>query len=272
MAAPLKFKPYVPVPQRPRKSKHAAPASRWHQRDVALPGFRDDGQASQSITEGLQMNDLEDVMTIDLTGLDWSDDMQSVRQLVEMCTTSNSGGNEVREHSSTSLSLAPQLSLADETPEVNPGDSQNQEQTPGSVIIAEDDQDTEVGGMSPTLMDPASPATVLDPTVDVVDDAAQAPLTQPSAGTAMQSPRLLRPGLDQRGDRGDASISSPALSASAPAPNATESPCLEGLLDDDVGFQRWLDAGQQQDTAPNSKQLNRPLEDSENGNGTDDER
>jgi hypothetical protein len=48
-------------------------------------------------------------MKVDLTGLVWSDDMQSVRQLAEVCTASNSSDNEVREHSSTSSSLAPQL-------------------------------------------------------------------------------------------------------------------------------------------------------------------
>jgi hypothetical protein len=126
--------------------------------------------------------------------------------------------------------------------------------------------------MSPTLMDHASPVAVLGPTVDVVNDATLTALSEPRAGAAMQSPGLLRLGIDQRGGRSDASISSSDMSGFASAPGNAESPSLESSLDNDTEFQRWLDAEQQQDSAPNSNRLNRPLEDSGDDSGADDQR
>lgn len=53
----LKFKPYVPVPQRPRKLKHTAAAPKRHHKDFTLQDCRGEDQLSQSVAESFsEMN------------------------------------------------------------------------------------------------------------------------------------------------------------------------------------------------------------------------
>ncbi|EFY94049.1 Myb domain protein [Metarhizium robertsii] len=264
MAAPLQFKAYDPACRKPRKPKRIASAApRKHHGDNAET--RHDGQASQSVAEGyLEMNNQEDVMTVDLTDLDVCDDLESVRQLVETCMASTLCGNEVRGHASTSLSPAPQLNLSTETPETNPGDIQNQD----SVLMAEANPQTRVDGIAPTI--PASLRAAMDLTVNGANDVALAAMRQPRAATTTQLPDLSRLSAHQRGSV--TSISSPALSISPSTREDTGSQSLESLFNDETGFQRWLDAEQRQDSAPSSKRLNRPLDDSGYDSSSEDQR
>ncbi|OAQ60947.1 hypothetical protein VFPPC_01985 [Pochonia chlamydosporia 170] len=268
MTAPLKFKPYDPASRKPRKPKRIASATpKKHHGDNAET--RHDGEASQSVAEGyLEMNNQEDATTVNLTDLDVCDDMASLRQLVETCMASTFCANEVRGGASTSSSWAPQLNLSTEKPETNPGDVQNQD----SVLMAEADPHTRVDGIAPTLTTPASLIAAMDLTVNGANDVALAAMRQPRAATATHLPDLSRLGAHRRGGGSVASISSPALSISPSTPEDTGSPSLESLFDDDMGFQRWLDADQQQDSAPSSKRLNRPLDDSGYDNSSEDQR
>ena len=97
-------------------------------------------------------------------------------------------------------------------------------------------------------------------------------MRQPRAATTTQLPDLSRLGAYRRGGASVASISSPALSISPSTPDDTGSPSLESLFDDETGFQRWLDAEQQEDSAPSCKRLNRPLDDSGYNSSSEDQR
>ena len=139
----------------------------------------------------------------------------------------------------------------------------------------EDERAGEADEMFPTLMNPYSPAAILDPTAEeeVVDGAKeQSGLAQTRDDAAMQSPVLSKQGIVHDTIRHDASLLPAALSASSPAAANVESPTPENLPHDDTGFQRWLEAGQQQDTAPISKRTRRLLRDGQDGSGTDDQR
>ena len=65
-------------------------------------------------------------MTLDLTGLDWSDDMQSVLQLTDKCCASSADGTEVPELPSSSSRHAPQPARPAKTSETTQRDGQNQ--------------------------------------------------------------------------------------------------------------------------------------------------
>ncbi|KAK9443780.1 hypothetical protein VB005_03060 [Metarhizium brunneum] len=249
MAAPLRFKPYDPASQKPRKPKRIASAALRKHHGVNAE-TRHDGEASQSVAEGyLEMNNQEDVMTVNLTDLDVCDDVESVRQLVETCAT--------------------QLDLSAETPETNPGDIHNQD----SVLLAEADPRTRVDEIASTLTAPASLIARIDLAVNGANDVAPAAMRQSRAATTTQLPDLSRLGAHRRGDATVAFISSPALSISPPTPEDTGSPSLESLFDDETGFQRWLDAELQEDSTPSCKRrLNRPLDDSGYNSSSEDQR
>lgn len=126
MSAPLKFKPYVPTPQRQRKKNRPAPASHGHRKDVTLPEARSEAQPLQSIACRLHGDkryvrkiptrisccwhpkDQENVATLDWDCLDWSD-TQSLSQPMQRCCPSNADGKEFDERSRTSSSPVSQL-------------------------------------------------------------------------------------------------------------------------------------------------------------------
>ncbi|KAM4063624.1 hypothetical protein HRG_014062 [Hirsutella rhossiliensis] len=177
MATPLKFKPYVPLPQRQRKKKHPDLAPKERRHDATLLETCGEGQYSQHNAEGLlKMNDQEVVMALDWSGHDWSDDMQFVSHPMDRCYASNAGGEEVDEHLGSALKPAAAQLAAD-----------NPQAISGSIVRVEDIQEgnSKATEKSPTLMDPAAPAAVMGPTVDVADDnLIQTALTWPKAGTA----------------------------------------------------------------------------------------
>ncbi|KAM4061254.1 hypothetical protein HRG_013757 [Hirsutella rhossiliensis] len=265
MAAPLKFKPYVPLPQRQRKKKHPDLAPKERRHDATLLETCGEGQYSQHNAEGLlTMNDQEVVMALDWSGHNWSDDMQFVSHPMDRCYASNSGGEEVDEHLGSALKpVAAQLA------------ADNPQAISGSIVRVEDIQegDSKATEKSPTLIDPAAPAAVMGPTVDVADDnLIQTALTWPKAGTAKQSVDLSRLGMDQlRGPHYSSPLSSPGSSASAPAPANAESLSLKSPLNDDAGFQHWLNEGQQHVIAPIFNRTKRLLGDSHHGSGADDQ-
>ncbi|KAM4060828.1 hypothetical protein HRG_014319 [Hirsutella rhossiliensis] len=243
--AALKFKPYVPLPQRQRKKKHPDLAPKERRHDATLLETCGEDHYSQHNAEGLsKMNDQEVVMALDWSGHDWSDDMQFVSHPMNRCYASNAGGEEVDEHLGSSI-----VRVED----IQKGDSKATEK-------------------SPTLMDPAAPAAVMVPPADVADDnLIQTALTWPKAGTAKQSADLSRLGIDQLRGPHSSPLSSPGSSASAPAPANAESLSLKSLLDDDAGFQHWLNEGQQHVIAPISNRTKRLLGDNHHGSGVDDQ-
>ncbi|KJZ69875.1 hypothetical protein HIM_10730 [Hirsutella minnesotensis 3608] len=267
MSAPLKFKPYVPAPQRQRKKNRPAPASHGHRRDVTLPEAGGEAQSLKSRPAGfMNMQGRGDMATLDLDSLDWPDETQSFSQPMQRCYASKADGKEIDENLRISSNCISFLAPVDS--ESIQGDSQNQ------GILKRLDDDVQARDESAILIgDSACPAGVSDHNIDAVDDGAiQTVPTGAETGVSMQSPDLLQPSTDERRSRRDSTISLSAPTASAPALASAESPFLDSLLDDDACFQRWLDGGQQQSGAPISKRTKQVLHDSQVGNGTDDQR
>ena len=138
--------------------------------------------------------------------------------------------------------------------------------------MAEADPRTRVDEIASTLTAPASLIARMDLTVNGANDVAPAAMRQPRAATTTQLPDLSRLGAHRHGGGSVASISSPALSISPSTPEDTGSPSLESLFDDETGFQRWLDAEQEEDSTPSCKRLNRPLDDSGYDSSSEDQR
>ncbi|KJZ70782.1 hypothetical protein HIM_09832 [Hirsutella minnesotensis 3608] len=267
MSAPLKFKPYVPAPQRQRKKNRLAHASYGHRRDVTLPEAGGEAQSLQSWSAGfMNMQGREDMATLNLDSLDWPDETQSFSRPMQRCYASKADGKEIDENPGISSNCISFLAPVDS--ESIQGDAQNQ------GILKRLDDDVQARDESAILIgDSVCPAGVSDHNMDAVDDGAiQTVPTRAETGVSMQSPDLLQPSTDQRRSRLDSTISSSAPTASAPSLASAESPFLDSLLDDDACFQRWLDGGQQQSGAPISKRTKQVLHDSQVGNGTDDQR
>ncbi|XP_044714453.1 uncharacterized protein HRG_12004 [Hirsutella rhossiliensis] len=233
MAAP-EVQTICSLPQRQRKKKHPDLAPKERRHDATLLETCGEGQYSQHNAEGLlTMNDQEVVMALDWSGHNWSDDMQFVSHPMDRCYASNSGG-EVDEHLGSALK-------------------------PVAAQLAADNPQAISGSIPPGSGD--------GPTVDVADDnLIQTALTWPKAGTAKQSVDLSRLGMDQlRGPHYSSPLSSPGSSASAPAPANAESLSLKSPLNDDAGFQHWLNEGQQHVIAPIFNRTKRLLGDSHHG-------
>ncbi|KJZ70623.1 hypothetical protein HIM_09978 [Hirsutella minnesotensis 3608] len=125
MSAPLKFKPYVPAPQRQRKKNRPAPASHGHRRDVTLPEAGGEAQPLQSMAAGfMNMQDQEDMATLDLDCLDWPDETQSFSQPMQRCYASKADGKEIDENLRISSNCISFLAPVDS--ESIQGDAQNQ--------------------------------------------------------------------------------------------------------------------------------------------------
>ncbi|KJZ72314.1 hypothetical protein HIM_08240 [Hirsutella minnesotensis 3608] len=125
MSVPLKFKPYVPAPQRQRKKNHPAPASHGHRRDVTLPEAGGGAQSLQSRSAGfINMQGREDMATLDLNSLDWPDETQSFSQPMQRCYASKADGKEIDENLRISSNCISFLAPVDS--ESIQGDAQNQ--------------------------------------------------------------------------------------------------------------------------------------------------